>query len=152
MLYPDKEAPVLNEELFRHPTASYRGAPFWAWNCRLDREELRRHIGYFREMGFGGFHIHSRTGMETPYLQPEFFELVRFCAEEAERQGLKVWLYDEDRWPSGAAGGLVTRHKPFRERRLRLSTEDCGDDLPLEQALEVGAPYYLASYRVQLMP
>ena len=105
MLYPDKEAPVLDEELFRHPTAPYRGAPFWAWNCRLDKEELRRQIGCFREMGFGGFHIHSRTGMATPYLQPEFFDLVRFCADAAEKQGLRVWLYDEDRWPSGAAGG-----------------------------------------------
>lgn len=152
MLYPDKEAPVLDEELFRHPTAPYRGAPFWAWNCRLDKEELRRQIGCFREMGFGGFHIHSRTGMATPYLQPEFFDLVRFCAEEAEKQGLRVWLYDEDRWPSGAAGGLVTRHKPFRERRLRLSPENRTDDRPMEQALEEGVPYYLASYRVRLTP
>ena len=28
------------------------------------------------------------------------------------------WLYDEDRWPSGFAGGIVTREKRFRAKRL----------------------------------
>ena len=29
-----------------------------------------------------------------------------------------AWTYDEDRWPSGAAGGLVTKEKKFRARHL----------------------------------
>lgn len=29
-----------------------------------------------------------------------------------------AWLYDEDRWPSGAAGGIVTKDKRFRSRHL----------------------------------
>ncbi len=28
------------------------------------------------------------------------------------------WLYDEDRWPSGAAGGYVTRDVRYRARHL----------------------------------
>ena len=135
--------------LFRDPPAVYRGAPFWAWNCRIDRETARQHIGYFKEMGFGGFHMHSRTGMDMPYLQEEYMDLVRFCAEEAERQGLQAMLYDEDRWPSGAAGGLVTCTPRYRERVLELTVADRQDDRPPEEALETGAPYYVASYRVK---
>ena len=58
---------------FNQPPASYRNAPFWAWNSTLDKNELKRQIGIFKKMGFGGFFMHSRTGLETPYLQEEFF-------------------------------------------------------------------------------
>ncbi|MDR0589451.1 MAG: hypothetical protein LBG25_02780, partial [Spirochaetaceae bacterium] len=36
------------------------------------------------------------------------------------------WLYDEDRWPSGAAGGLVTRQKQYRVRHLLLTRRPYG--------------------------
>lgn len=32
------------EELFLNPTKEYRGAPFFAWNCALDKEMLSRRI------------------------------------------------------------------------------------------------------------
>lgn len=107
-------------EEFENPPAYYRGAPFWAWNNRLDREQLVKQIGYFREMGMGGFHIHCRVGLDTPYLGEEFMEAVAACEQEGERLGLYTYLYDEDRWPSGAAGGLVTREKAYRSRHLLL--------------------------------
>ena len=44
-------------ELFAHPTAAYRSAPFWSWNGPLERKRLERQIAVFREMGFGGFWI-----------------------------------------------------------------------------------------------
>ena len=34
-----------------------------------------------------------------------------------------AWLYDEDRWPSGAAGGLVTKDHRYRQRFLVFSRE-----------------------------
>ncbi|MCQ2449818.1 MAG: hypothetical protein MJ132_06485 [Clostridia bacterium] len=150
MLYPDKNSRKLNEELFCDPTVHYRGAPFWAWNCQMNRELIQEQISCFKQMGFGGFHIHSRTGMATPYLQEEFFDLVRFAVDEAERNGLRAWLYDEDRWPSGAAGGLVTVHPEFRERSLLMTLNDRSDDLPFDTAVQEGKPYYLCSYAVSL--
>ena len=32
---------------------------------------------------------------------------VRAAVDAAQQNGVKAWLYDEDRWPSGAAGGIV---------------------------------------------
>ena len=55
----------------------------------------------------GGFFIHSREGLETAYMGPEWMAAVQAVVEAARREGLYAWLYDEDRWPSGAAGGLV---------------------------------------------
>ena len=107
-------------ENFNQPPASYRTAPFWAWNSKLNPNELKRQIGIFKEMGFGGFFMHSRTGLETPYLQEEFFDCVQSCIDEANKLNLDVWLYDEDRWPSGSAGGLVSKNDKFRMRAIYL--------------------------------
>ena len=129
MLYPRKNDKTLSEELFRNPTSEYRGAPFWAWNCSLDEKELLWQLEVLKEMGMGGAHIHVRTGMSTPYLSDEYMALVKACVEKCRKENMKTWLYDEDRWPSGTAGGMVTKDKRFRERYLRFSVnQDCAED------------------------
>ncbi|WP_213649528.1 glycosyl hydrolase [Paenibacillus sp. J23TS9] len=114
-------------ELFVEPTPAFRGKPFWSWNGKLDQEELLRQIQHFKEMGFGGFFMHSRTGLATEYLGDEWFKLINICSEEAERLGLEAWLYDEDRWPSGSAGGMVTQEPKYRLKFIRLEV------IPVEQ-------------------
>ena len=39
MLYKKNKTERLSEELFRDPTAEYRGTPFWSWNGALEEEE-----------------------------------------------------------------------------------------------------------------
>jgi len=101
---------------FRTPGAEFRGAPFWAWNAGLEPEELVRQIRIFKEMGLGGFFMHSRVGLNTPYLSKAWFDCVKACVKEAKKLGLQANLYDEDRWPSGAAGSLVTRDDRYKGR------------------------------------
>lgn len=107
---------------FQNPGAQWRGKPFWSWNGQLSQDELIRQIHILKEMGMGGFFMHSRTGLITEYLGEQWFELINVCADEAEKLGLEAWLYDEDRWPSGTAGGLVTRNPQFRSKFVRLET------------------------------
>ena len=104
-----------------NPGAEFRGAPFWAWNGKLEENELREQIRMMKAMGLGGFFMHSRVGLGTPYLSEEWFRLVGACIDEAKKLGMKAWLYDEDRWPSGAAGGIVTKDKRWRVRYLQFS-------------------------------
>ena len=92
---------------FRAPGSEYRGAPFWAWNGRLEPDELRRQVRIMHKMGLGGFFMHSRVGLATPFLSDEWFEVVGACVEAGRRLDMEAWLYDEDRWPSGAAGTLM---------------------------------------------
>lgn len=118
MMYQKSKEESLTRELFQNPTNEYRGAPFWAWNQALSPEVLVRHIDYFKEMGIGGFHMHCRTGLDTPYMGEEYKECVRACVEKAKSEGMYAYLYDEDRWPSGAAGGKVTKDVEYRSRYL----------------------------------
>lgn len=110
---------------FRNPGPEWRGKPFWSWNGELDKEELIRQSHIFKEMGFGGYFIHSRFGLITEYLGDEWFELVNSVADAGEEAGLEVWLYDEDRWPSGSAGGKVTQEPRYRMKSLMLFEADC---------------------------
>ena len=105
------------------PGVEFRGTPFWAWNSKLEPEVLRRQIRMMKAMGMGGFFMHSRVGLNTKYLSKEWFECIDACVDEAEKLGMKAWLYDEDRWPSGAAGGLVTDEVQYRIRELQMAGE-----------------------------
>lgn len=128
MLYKKNSVPVLSEELFKNPTCEYRGTPFWAWNSELKLDELERQIDIFKKMGLGGFHMHVRTGMSTPYLTEEFMDLVKGCVKKAKKEEMLAWLYDEDRWPSGAAGGIVTKDEKYRARCLLFTPNPCSLD------------------------
>lgn len=109
------------KNIFQNPPKEYRGKPFWSWNGKLEEAEVRRQIHVLKEMGMGGYFCHSRTGLATEYLGEEWFRLVRASAQEGEALDMETWLYDEDRWPSGTAGGMVTRDPQYRLHYLRLT-------------------------------
>ncbi len=115
---------------WQNPSAAYRGKPFWSWNGRLNPDELIRQIGIFKEMGMGGYFMHSRTGLQTEYLGREWFECINACADAGQALGMESWLYDEDRWPSGSAGGLATQDVRHRMKYLRLTVFESGTVVP----------------------
>jgi len=120
----------------------FRSAPFWSWNGKLDELELRRQIRNFKTMGVGGFFMHSRIGLATPYLSHEWFELINACIDEAKKLDMNAWLYDEDRWPSGYAGGLVTQTPEYRMQLIYLTEiafEQCSSYLLSENTVALFA-------------
>ncbi|MEN8254310.1 MAG: glycosyl hydrolase [Verrucomicrobiota bacterium] len=117
------------ERELQKDASAYRGKPFFSWNNRLKPEELRRQIRIMKQMGLGGFFMHSRVGLDTPYLGEAWFACIEACVDEAKQLGMEAWLYDEDRWPSGAAGGLVTADPEFRMRAVECEALSSVDGL-----------------------
>lgn len=150
MFYKRNDSMELEVDLFKNPSKEYRAAPFWAWNCELDKNELLRQIECLKEMGYGGFHIHTRSGMATKYLSEEFFALVKSCVKKAENENMLVWIYDEDRWPSGSAGGYVTENVRFRQKKLVLTVHKRDDAVEKTIAVDSGKPYLAGIYDVAL--
>lgn len=108
---------------FRRPGSEWRGAPFWSWNDDLDPREIRRQIRQMKRAGLGGFFMHDRIGLVTPFLGEKWMECVAAAVSEARQQKMHAWLYDEDRWPSGFGGGMVVRRDPsLAGRCLELVT------------------------------
>ena len=116
----DRKRKAKTEE-FKNPGTKYRSKPFWAWNGKLEEKELYRQLDIIKDMGFGGAFLHSRVGLETEYMGNEWMELIAKCLKYGKEKELEIWLYDEDRWPSGTAGGRVTKKKENRSRRLQLT-------------------------------
>ncbi len=147
-----KNTKPFDMNLFKNPPAEYRGAPFWSWNGLLEEKRLKKQINCFEEMGFGGFFMHSRRGLETEYLSDEYFESIANCIETAKEKRMNACLYDEDRWPSGFAGGLVTKTPKYRQRVLCITANEA--DLPCfetdkKSAVEKGKPYLIACYDIE---
>jgi len=107
---------------FQDPPNEYRPAPFWFWNHELSLEELERQILDMKAHGMGGFIMHARHGLLTPYMGRRWMDAVERCAQVAQREKMSAWLYDEDNWPSGTVGmRLVREHPEYRMSQLHLS-------------------------------
>lgn len=104
------------------PDTSFRTAAFWSWNADLQESELNQQLQDFAKAGLGGFIMHAREGLETPYLSQRWLELAVKSAQQGRRYGLKPFIYDDEKWPSGMAGGKVTAdHPELRACALVLS-------------------------------
>jgi len=128
-------------EIWSDPPAEFRGAPFWSWNSKLDPDRLCRAIETMHNAGLGGFFMHSRYGLKTEYLSDKWFACIGACIAKARELGMKAYLYDEDRWPSGSAGGAVTRENPACA--MHYIRGRSGDDAGENEQL-------LASFRIEL--
>ena len=149
--------PASPEQTFLSPPARFRGVPFWSWNCRVTEDQIDRQAACFRQMGMGGAMIHPRTGLDTPYLSEEYLRLVAHAEETLRRLGMSCWLYDEERFPSGVAGGLVTRDVRYRVRYIVLSETLPADCCPSKAAFDARVAagekprgYHLCDYDVTL--
>lgn len=87
--------------------SSFRPVPFWSWNDELDIPELLRQIHVMHDAGIGGFFMHARGGLKTPYMGKKWMDCVSACVREAAALGMRAWLYDENGWPSGFGAGAV---------------------------------------------
>lgn len=108
---------------FKEPSAGFRQAPFWFWNHELNNETLDWQIDQMKEKGLGGFVMHARHGLITPYMGDDWFDAIRFCCKKAKQNGMMPWAYDERDWPSGPAAGDVIADPRNRLKFLKFETE-----------------------------
>ncbi len=106
---------------FQNPPAEFSSAPFWVWNDRITRSQIDEQMADFRAHGIQAVILHPRPGLITPYLSDEWLALCHYAVDVAQRLGMKLWLYDENSYPSGFAGGHVPAQIPDAPRTgLRL--------------------------------
>ena len=125
-------------DLFKNPPSEYRVVPFWSWNEKMEPDEIRRQLRLMKEAGWGGSMVHSRTGLLTEYLGEDWFKAVDATIDESEKQGMLVWLYDEDKWPSGYSGGAVLKEDTGNAVKV-LYARKVGDK-PSDNSVKMGEP------------
>lgn len=134
---------------FANPSSQYRSVPFYSLNDLLDSAELDRQVEEFAKGGYGGVYLHSRTGLLTEYLGTNWWKVMDAGLKAAQRTGTYAWFYDEDKWPSGFAGGLVPlKSEDFHARCLvRLKRSE---PLPAgSNLLTKDSTYYYIEYKMK---
>ena len=107
----------VNPENFRQPPRDYGILPFWFLNGELDQKEMLYQLKEFRDKGMPGIILHGRYGLETSYIGETYLDRIQFAVEEAQKLGLKTWIYDEMNWPSGTADKRVLTARPDLAQR-----------------------------------
>ena len=88
------------------PPSEYRSAPLWDWNDKITEEGIDFHMKKFKEGGLGGIFVHPRPGLITEYISEDWHHLFDYTVKKGKELGMKVWIYDENSYPSGFAGGM----------------------------------------------
>ncbi len=96
---------------------------FWSINAPLEENALNAQMDEMKRLGLDGVIFHPRFYPGKPdYLSKEYMEVLSRVILHAKETGVEFWLYDEDGWPSGTAGGQVMAAHP--EFRVRVLHED----------------------------
>ncbi len=129
--------------MFRDSSPEFRSVPFWSWNDDLCVDELVRQAKDMKNRGMGGFFMHSREGLETEYMGSDWMKCIRETVNVAKEEGMGAWIYDEDRWPSGAAGGLVPAKggDAFRSKGLTIEIVKEGSFISDDKVLALFRTY-----------
>lgn len=99
-------------QLFAHPPREYSTGPLWVWNDLLSDKEIRGTLRDLAAQHVKQVWVHPRPGLMTPYLSAEWFRLWKVALREARGLDMNVWIYDENSYPSGFAGGQVPELMP----------------------------------------
>ena len=148
------------KDQFSNPPSKYTYAPFWFLNHDLTDEELKWQINEMNNNGVKGFIMHPRHGLITEYLSEAWFDRIETCIKEADKLGMKAYLYDENNWPSGPVDGILLTENPEyrmagcfatqkfpiaggKKLKQKLDTRDgliAAVAVPMEKGVLVGLP------------
>ncbi len=118
--------------LFANPPREYSSGPLWVWNDLLTEQQIADTMRDLAGQKVRQVFVHPRPGLMTPYLSDDWFRLWKVALKEAEKLDMNVWIYDENSYPSGFAGGLVPDAMPesrgrglvFREEKTAGKVDD----------------------------
>lgn len=102
---------------------------FETWAGTTD-EAIDQKIRLLQEAGLGG--LVTNVSWENYLRNDKAWDVVQRGVRIAHDAGLRVWIYDEDGYPSGAAGGLVLEQYPEGEAKGLIRTRDASGQVRYE--------------------
>lgn len=108
-------------------------------NHRLDPKEIAWQVKELAAAGYDGLYAHARPGLLTPYMSDAWWRCIDAIMEACRKHGLEFWIWDEDYYPSGLAGGRVVWSNPGLVcRTLDFSVKEAGGSGPFEIDFDAG--------------
>ncbi|GAB2964772.1 twin-arginine translocation signal domain-containing protein [Streptomyces pseudoechinosporeus] len=115
--------------VFADPRRDSRPAVYWYWNGPVTHQLIDTQLAELRDKGMYEVIVfpYDNEEMQPAFFTEEWFDVVGHVLEEAERTGMRVWLFNDNHFPSGRAGYLVAQggkvgsrtYEPRPELRLK---------------------------------
>jgi hypothetical protein len=107
---------------FENPDSFYWPGYFWQWNDTVTKDIISKQLADMNLHGARSVCIHPMpkafrpytmfTLMAPDYMTSAYLDLYHYAAEQCQRLNMKMYLYDEGGWPSGACLGHVVEQNP----------------------------------------
>ena len=112
----------MNQEFFKNPLTDpdYSVSGFWFWNDTITDEKTTQQMNLMKTIGANQPVVHSRFGLTNEYLSNDWFERIQSVIDVCKQNNQKIWLYDENNWPSGNCSWTITMEEELREHYLQF--------------------------------
>ena len=97
---------------FLTPPAEACSHVILGWDGEINPTVIGNDLDAIQRKGFRNVIIEPGYNMGTPYLSQQWFDNVRTMADSAAARGMKMWIIDEGKYPSGMAGGKFSAERP----------------------------------------
>lgn len=114
---------------FADPPKDSRPSVYWYWTGTVTPEVVDTQMAELRDKGIHEAVLfpYGGPGMKPAYFTEAWFDIVEHVLREAERTGMRIWLFNDSNFPSGKAGGIIanggtvgdTTYEPSPELRLK---------------------------------
>jgi hypothetical protein len=106
--------PVYNYMLksFAEPPNQYAQTLTYGLTGPLSPESISADLVAIYKQGIRVVSIEGGYRMSEPYLSDGYFQNVKIIVEELKKRNMYLWIIDEGKYPSGFAGGLISKKSP----------------------------------------
>ena len=105
-------ATAQTEKEFRNPPADLCSHVILGWDGEITPDVIGKDLAEIRSRGFRNVIVEAGYRMGSPYLSEGWMANIRTLADSAEHYGMRVWIIDEGKYPSGMAGGRFSQERP----------------------------------------
>ncbi|NYJ03604.1 hypothetical protein HNR19_004302 [Nocardioides thalensis] len=114
---------------FADPAGDTRPMVYWYWTGNVTPAVVDAQMAELRDKGINEAVLFPYGGdkMQPAFFTEAWFDIVEHVLREAERTGMRIWLYNDSNFPSGKAGGIIANggtvgdktYEPSPELRLK---------------------------------
>ena len=112
-------------DLFAQPRSSSMPAIYWYWGGVITDDIITTQMREMRSKGITEFVLFPFNGddMRPVFGSEDWFDRVGHTLEEARRTGMKVWLFNDNNFPSGRGANLVANGGTLGDRTIPAQPE-----------------------------
>lgn len=148
----------MNKKFFKNPVGDpdYTIGGFWFWNDSITDEKTSEQLNMMNHIHADQPVVHARFGLQNEYLSKDWFDRIGHVIDVCHENNMRIWLYDENNWPSGNCNWTITMNEEYREHFLQFEQEElkAGEnyqlDLTKKHYINVSA-YNSSDKRVDLL-